>query len=203
MNQQINLYLPEFRKEKDWLSVPAMLVICGAFVVLLAITTGVKYLGTYGIEKDIATRQGELNAAREATNALVDSYGVQTEDPRLAAEIQQLEQNLVGKRTLLEFLDGRYIGNVDGFSEYLADLARFHVSGLSLDSIDLREGGRDVTLRGEVSQAENVPLYLQNLSNGESYEGKVFGALRLNEINSDNSLETRMIFNVATAGGGR
>ena len=203
MNQQINLYLPEFRKQKDWLSVSAMLGICGAFVALLVITTAVKYLGSYSIQNDIATRQVELNAAREATNALVDSYGVQTEDPRLAAEIQQLEQNLVGKRTLLEFLDGRYIGNVEGFSEYLADLARFHVNGLSLSNIDLQDGGRNVTLRGEVNQAENVPLYLQNLSNGESYEGMVFGALKMNEITSENSLDTRMIFDVATAGGGR
>ena len=200
MNQQINLYLPEFRKDKDWLSVSAMLAITGVFLVLLAIASGVKYMGTFSIEDDIATREGELARASEATSALIESYGIQTEDPRLAVEIQQLEQNLVGKRALLEFLDGRYIGNVEGFSEYLADLARFHVSGLSLTRIDLQQGGSNVALRGEVSQAENVPLYLQSLSNGESYEGKVFGALRMSEASPENSIDTRMIFNVATAG---
>ena len=200
MNQQINLYLPEFRKEKDPLAVINMLVIIGVFLGVLALVSAAKMYGVYRLNQDVAAKQGVLQTARNNTNTLVDSYGVQSEDPRLAEEVVQLEENLKGKRALLTFLDGHDIGNTGGFSEFLADLSRFHVEGLRLTAINLREGGKSVVLHGEVNRAENVPMYLQNLRNGESYSGKTFETLRIANESAAGEIDTRMVFDVATTG---
>lgn len=201
MNQQINLYLPEFRKEKDWLTFPNMVLFTSAFLALLVVATAVEYYQSWTLNREIAGKQSDLEAARERTNTLVDSYGVQSENPVLAEEVARLEENLQGKRVLLQFLDGRDLGNTQGFSEYLADLSRYHVPGLQLTSIGLSAGGSNVFLRGEVSRAENVPLYLQNLRNGSSYNGKTFETLKITKLSPDNDLDTRLAFDVVTTGG--
>jgi len=200
MNQQINLYLPAIRKKKDWLSVPNMGLMVGLFVAVLLITSLAKVAGSYGLKSDVEQLQAQVNEAINRSNALVDSYGVQSEDPQLASEVVALEENLNGKKALLSFLDGRDIGNTDGFSEYFADLARYHIKGLRLTSINLRNGGESVFLRGEVSRAENVPLYIQSLRNGDSYSGKNFETLRITNTTGDNELDTTMVFDVATTG---
>lgn len=202
MNQQINLYLPEFRKEKDRLSAVNMLAMLGVLAIGLALATAVKVFGTFQLSREVADKQATLQATREQTNSLVDSYGEQSEDPQLAAEVRQLEENLQGKRALLDFLDGRDIGNTDGFSSYLVDLSRYHVGGLRLTSIDLNNGGDSVLLHGEVNRAENVPLYLQNLSNGASYAGKTFETLKIANTSADDGVDIRMVFDVATTGSG-
>lgn len=201
MKQQINLYLPEFRKKIDRLSVANMVVYTGAFVVVLLAVSGYEFFTSYSLDQEIAAKETVLAQNRTRTNALVDSYGVQSEDQQLAAEVRQLEENLQGKRTLLAFLQGQDIGNTAGFSEYLADLSRFHIDGLRLTSIDLQGGGQNIFLRGEVNRAENVPLYLQNLRNGLSYNGKTFETLRISGTDTANVLDTRMTFDVATTGG--
>jgi len=58
-----------------------------------------------------------------------------------------------------------------------------------------------VFLGGEVSRAENVPLYLQNLRNGESYNGKTFQTLKIANTTAENQLDTIMTFDVATGAG--
>jgi len=203
MNQQINLYLPQFRKKKDWLDFENMVGLTVVFAVLLVIATLIEGYSSYSLQGKVDELEADLSEARNRTNALIDTYGVQSEDSSLASSVQTLQENLAGKKALLNFLDGRDIGNTAGFSEFLADLARYHIDGLRLTSINLRNGGESVFLGGEVSRAENVPLYLQNLRNGESYNGKTFQTLKISNATADNQLDTIMTFDVATGSGQR
>jgi len=203
MNQQINLYLPQFRKKKDWLDFENMVGLTVVFAVLLVIATLIEGYSSYSLQGKVDELEADLSEARNRTNALIDTYGVQSEDSSLASSVQTLQENLAGKKALLNFLDGRDIGNTAGFSEFLADLARYHIDGLRLTSINLRNGGESVFLGGEVSRAENVPLYLQNLRNGESYNGKTFQTLKISNATADNQLDTIMTFDVATGAGQR
>ena len=203
MNQQINLYLPQFRKKKDWLDFENMVGLTVVFAVLLVIATLIEGYSSYSLQGKVNELEADLSEARNRTNALIDTYGVQSEDSSLASSVQTLQENLAGKKALLNFLDGRDIGNTAGFSEFLADLARYHIDGLRLTSINLRNGGESVFLGGEVSRAENVPLYLQNLRNGESYNGKTFQTLKISNATADNQLDTIMTFDVATGAGQR
>ncbi|HEY0961425.1 MAG TPA: hypothetical protein VGE69_03630 [Pseudomonadales bacterium] len=191
--QNINLYLPEFRRRKHWLDAGKMLMLTGAACGLLVLISAIEYWQLARLRADRAVADAQLQQTLDATAALIDEFGVQTEDIALLDNIRELETELQSKQVLLEFLEGRELGNANGFSEHLADLSRYHVQGLSLTQIQLSNGGRSVTLAGEVVKAELVPIYLQNLSKGATYSGTDFERLQI----SDSPLRT---LGVASAG---
>lgn len=200
MIQQVNLYLPEFRKEKDWLVVDNMLRFCVVLVVVLIGISGLEYWGSNSLESELEAKRLEREEAISRTNALIDNFGEQSADQNLAETVRQLEVDLSGKQDLLEFLEGRNLGNTDGFSEYLADLSRYQVPGLRLTAVNLQNGGDAVLLSGEVFRAEYVPLFLQSLSRGQSFLGKSFETLRIEESDGDTEI---LVFDVATTAGGQ
>lgn len=200
MNQQINLYLPEFRQKKDWLDLNNMVSLVGIMVIVLLLVTAVEYWQLSGLEKELMNRQQQRIELTEETERLQESFGVQSEDPQLRAQVNALESELQDKEVLMTFLDGRNIGSTAGFSEYLADLARFHLAGLRLTGINLSGGGNQVVINGEVLNAELVPLYLQNLRRGQSFAGKEFEMLRIRDVETQQNGEAGYkIFNVATS----
>jgi hypothetical protein len=185
MLQNVNLYLPEFRKKQDWLQVTRMLQLAGLLVAVLTLVSAYGYWQTVRLEAELAELEAARVQAVAATNALIDRYGTQTEDSTLLANIRALEDNVQSKEALLEFLDGRELGNSTGLSEYLADLSRFHIRGLSLTDVNLTRGGRSIQISGQVLQTDLVPLYLQNLSRGSSYASTRFETLQIREVQAD------------------
>ena len=169
--QNINLYLPEFRRKKFWLDAEKMLLVAGAALVLLVLVSGVEYWQLAQLRGELAVKEQEQREAALATTALLDEYGVQTEDLQLLDEIRALEAGLQSKQALLQFLEGRELGNAEGFSDHLADLSRYHVQGLSLSQISLTAGGRVVELDGQVLKADLVTVFLQNLGQSRTYAG--------------------------------
>lgn len=182
MMQNINLYLPEFRKKVDWLPLPRMAHIAASSLVLLAAISGLALWQNLRLERQLAALELDKNAAAEATAALLERYGAQTEDPLLLADIRKLEATLQSKEALLRFLGARDSGNSTGFSQHLAELSRFHVQGLSLSSVKLGNGGQSIQLAGQVLRTELVPQYLQNLSKGSSFATTRFETLQIREL---------------------
>jgi len=194
MHQQINLYLPEFRKEKDILNVRFMAQALVVLVLILGGLTAFDYLRISQLDTALANSQTERQAAIERVNALIVQFGDQSEDPALTARVRNLETELTEKRRLVQFMEGRDFGNTRGFSEHLSDLSRYHLSGLRLTNIALSNGGANISLQGEVLRGELVPMYLQSLSQGETFAGKTFQTVRLDSAGSDSSVQ----FSVST-----
>lgn len=103
MNQQINLYLPQFREQKDWLDFENMVGLTVVFAVLLLVATLVEGFSSYLLQGRVDDLEADLSEVRNRTNALIDTYGVQSEDSSLASSVQTLQENLAGKKALIEF----------------------------------------------------------------------------------------------------
>lgn len=181
MKQSVNLYLPEFRKKKDWLTAVHMVQVCGLAMLLMLLVAGWEYWNVQKLNQELQEVEQQRVAAVEATNSLRTSFGSQSPDQDIVEQNRRLEETVNEKQAILEFLRGRDLGNTGGFSEYLADLARYHTEGMSLDAISLTSNGESVSLRGSVLRAELVPIYLQNLSQGESFRGMSFHTLDIAE----------------------
>ncbi len=179
MKQQINLYLPEFRKQPDIFSVAVMGRGLAVLAVVLVLLTAVDYWNTRQLDSRLAVLLAERDAALMRVNSLLEEFGVQGTDPALVQRVQTLESELVEKRRLLQFLEGRDLGNTRGFSVHLSDLSRYHITGLRLTEISLTRGGEAVRLQGQVLRGDLVPLYLQNLSQGQAFRGRTFETLQL------------------------
>lgn len=182
MKQSVNLYLPEFRRKPDWLDATRMLQAMGLVVLLLALTAGWEFWQLFRLDREWQAAETLRVEAVSATATLSASFGTQAPDQSVVEQNVRLEAALKEKNAILGFMDGNDLGNTAGFSSYLADLARYHVQGLSLKTISLSQNGRSVALTGEVEQAELVPLYLQNLSKGASFRGLSFHALQISEL---------------------
>lgn len=197
--QNVNLYLPEFRRKKHWLDAEKMVALTGVALVLLIAASAFDYWQLAQKRAELAETERQQQQARAATTALLEQFGVQTQDASLLARIEEMEANLQSKQTLLQFLEGRQLGNARGFSEHLSDLSRYHVQGLSLSSIKLSEGGASLELAGQMLRAELVPLYLQNLSQGSAFIGKDFEMLNiqdgLNGSGPDATIDGRPVWN--------
>lgn len=181
MKQSVNLYLPEFRKKPEWLDALRMVQLAGVVLLLLAVGSGWEYFQLGRTREALAEAEARRVAAVNATAELRASFGVQAPDQSVLDQNQQLEDALKEKRAILEFMSGKDMGNTRGFSAYLADLARYHVQGLSLKTISLSQNGQSVALTGDVVRAELVPIYLQNLNRGASFRGLSFHALQIAE----------------------
>ncbi len=174
VSQNVNLYLPEFRTKKHWLDAQKTVLVAGAGVALMVIASLVDFWQLTQLRAELADKEQQHQDMTLATVALRDQYGVQTEDPALLEDIETLQEDLQSKQALLTFLEGRDLGNTAGFSEYLADLSRYHVQGLSLTQVKLTSGGTAVELAGEVLRPELVTVFLENLGNGNTYAGMDF-----------------------------
>jgi len=199
VKQQINLYLPEFRQKKDPLNTQNMILVIGLLVAGLALyTAGVLWEG-FQLNSDLADRQQQRDALIAETEQLVTEFGSQSEDPALTKRAMALEEDLANKQLLKRFLDGRNIGSTAGFSEYLADLARYHLGGLRLTEIQLLDGGKQVRLEGEVLSPQLVPEYFQSLRQGKSFAGKEFESLKITESTTEGEALPVKLFTAATS----
>jgi hypothetical protein len=77
------------------------------------------------------------------------------------------------------------MGNSSGFSEYLIGLSRQHADGLSLELIELGEGGRTVELSGWTRTPELVPDYVQRLRQEASFHNTRFGEMSIERSPND------------------
>ena len=199
MTQQINLYLPEFRTKKDVLTFDNMVLGMLAIAAILVVLTGLELWDSYTLGSELDRRRADLANLQSETEQLVRDFGTQSEDPALIQRADLLEEEVNSKRLLQRFLTGRNIGSTDGFSEYLADLARYHLGGLRLTSVMLMNGGSQVELKGEVLSPHLVPQYFQSLRQGQSFAGKEFETIRIADISAADDARQVKQFSVATA----
>jgi hypothetical protein len=202
MKQSVNLYLPEFRRKQEWLDALRMVQATGVLLLLVALGYGWETWQLANANADLVQAEARRNAAVAATAELRASFGVQAPDQSVLDQNQQLEDALKEKRAILEFMRGNDLGNTGGFSEFLADLARYHVQGLSLKEISISRDGKSVTLSGEVARAELVPIYLQNLNRGAAFRGLEFAALQIKEAAAPaagSAQQSLFAFTVSTA----
>ena len=203
MTQQVNLYLPEFRKKEDWLNFTALLQLSATFVVVLCLISVFQYFQAWRLEGKLEAAEARRDAANADVTSLIDRLGSNAPDQTLVSNLARLEEELEEKNLLLGFMENSDLGNTQGFSEYLADLSRYHIDGLQITDLNLSRSGNAVSIGGQVEKADLVPLYLRNLSRGQVYQGKSFETLQIDQKEERNIAgdQTGILnFNVSTTG---
>ena len=168
MRQQVNLYLPEFRPQRDWLSSLRMLQIAAVMLVLMLLLSGTDMLRRWNLEEQLQRLQEDLQIETAATNALEQELARRSGNQNLTRDLATREERLVQARELLSFLRTTNLGNIDGLSEYLKDLSRASFPGMWLTEFRFSAGGEQVYLQGVVEQSAMLPDFIGRLSQGRS-----------------------------------
>jgi len=176
MHQQVNLYQPIFRKQRQVFSARTMAqAVTVVAVALLAIYAyGIWKLA--GLDADVVQLEGREKAFAAQLGRIDPNLGANRR-AEVEQEIKNLNATLLDQQRLIDVLRDQPLGTTGGFSGYLAALGRQHTPELWLDQLAINGATRAVDLGGRSVRAELVPAYLQRLGAEPALAGQRFDRL--------------------------
>ncbi len=195
MSHQINLFNPSFVEKEQVLSARMMLL--GLIPVLLV---GILfYIYSWDqvseLESHVAAAETKLTIERDQMTETTEEFSPQKESALLVDELQQLESKLSKKQVVVDVLNDKELGNLDGYSEYMRAFSRQLIDGLWLTGFTINNTG--MTLSGRLIQADLLPAYLQRLKNEKVMQGKSFSNLQIKVPGSESDTELGASVDVA------
>lgn len=170
MRQQINLYQPIFSEERKPLSALTLAS------VLLALIVG---LGAYAVKSQMAVNalsaQADVLRAQQAEQENLGNESSAAEPLEVVeARVKKLDRLVAERTKALEVLKSGAAGTTIGFAPRLEALARRHVDGLWIDSMQLSGAKGAMTLAGGSYNPDVIPVYLRSLAQDKVLAGTRF-----------------------------
>ena len=184
MNQQINLYLLEFRPETNAFRSRFMLQAASVFVIALVLSYAVAHreISAVGSElKIVALQEAAALDRLQNIRPLITSI---TGERSWSEQLDEVSRTLAERQSLLSLMQGNTLGDTKGFSRHLRALARQQIDGIWLTRIQLSPEGDGTRLEGHAIRAELVPLYVQELT-----AEPAFARQRFNRFQIDNPVD--------------
>jgi hypothetical protein len=173
MYQQINLYQPIFRKQRQIFSAATMLQALAIITVALLGIYGYGLLRVHGLESEVVQLEGRERALTTQLARIDPSLNRGRRD-EVAGELARLNATLLDQQRLIEVLREQPLGLTRGFSPYLSALGRQRTSELWLTAIAVNGGTGAIELAGRSLDAKLVPEYMQRLSGEPALAGQRF-----------------------------
>jgi hypothetical protein len=173
MYQQINLYQPIFRKQRQIFSATTMSRALAIVTVALLAIYGYGVMRVRGLEAAVVQLEGRERALATQL-ARIDPTMNHGRRDEVAGELARLNATLLDQQRLIEVLRDRPLGDTAGFSPYLAALGRQRTSELWLTAIAVNGGTGAIEIAGRSLDAKLVPEYMQRLSGEPALAGQRF-----------------------------
>jgi hypothetical protein len=187
MKQQINLYLPEFRKKKDALSVLVVGQILGCVVAVMILVTSFDAYTQWRLRGELADLGVTLSEETTKTSELDEVLARRSQNNVLTDRLDRSEAQLESSRQIRNFLSQTKLGNVIGFSEHFKDISRASISGLSVSEFSFANGGEEIKLLGKVLDSAMVPRYVSRLENSNSSIRDLLFSSRIYRVDADST----------------
>ncbi|MEO8465898.1 MAG: hypothetical protein ABI640_11205 [Gammaproteobacteria bacterium] len=182
--QQINLYQPIFRKQRQIFSAMTLTQVLGIVAAALLMIYAYGLLQVRGLEGEVVQLEGHEKALT-AQIARVDPGQSQHRRAEVEEELKKLNATVVTQQRLIDVLRERPLGSQSGFSGYLAALGRERTTELWLTQFAINGSTGALELAGRSTRPELVPEYLQRLGREQALTGQRFDALEI-EHDADN-----------------
>ncbi|MDP9109931.1 MAG: PilN domain-containing protein, partial [Pseudomonadota bacterium] len=177
MSQQINLYNPLFRRQKQLFSASNMLL-AG-----LVLAVGVLALYAYAWTVSHRIDQRAQDVAEQNRKAQADlvkataQFGPRQPSKLLQEEVARMEQQSAAREQIVKLMGRGELGNTTGFSPYLLALARQTRAGVWITGLRVVGKASDLAIRGRALQPELVPLFIEQLKKEPILAGQTFSTL--------------------------
>lgn len=178
MSQQINLFNPALRKQKQYFSADAM-----------AKGLGLVLAGMLAISAFAAFQLKQMNKAVDDTGnrlALVQAQldkmggaGPKQKSKALEEQIQQADAEVTALQQAYDTLQKGDFGNTKGYSEYMRAFSRQILDGIWLTGFSIHGAGNEIAIQGRAVQASLVPAYIGRLKHESVMRGKSFEMLEM------------------------
>jgi hypothetical protein len=179
VSQQINLFNPQFLEKKKYFSALAMTQALGLIVLGMAAFYGFAFWQ----ERSLARQTGESGRAYEQQKQQFARFTAELSPEKREAQLDQdlksIEAAIALRQALLREVGTGGSAGPAGYSEYLRAFARQTVQGLWLTSIQIAEGGGQLTMSGRALQADLVPVLIGRLKQESVLRGRPLEALTI------------------------
>jgi flagellin-like hook-associated protein FlgL len=178
MSQNINLFNPAFRKQRQVLTLATAVQLLS--ITLVALFGYHYYLQQQvnGLNAELQTAESLLKSQRGYLERLKGKPTTAKADTQLDVDIARFETELKLARDSMAALKGGAFGNQQGFAEYLRAFSRQSVNGLWLTGFTIAGSG-ELEIRGRVLSPDLVPSYIQRLNKEQVLAGRSFARLEM------------------------
>ena len=191
MYQQINLYQPIFRKQRQIFSAVTMLQAAGVVAIALMTIYLYGFWRLAGLEVEVVQLEGREKAFTAQLDSIDPDLGFERRQ-EVEEELERLNATLLSQQRLIEVLREQPLGSTSGFSANLAALARQHSDGLWLTAIVINGASGAMELAGQSVRAELIPEYLLRLGEEEALSGQLFDRLEIDRTDQRSEVVFRV-----------
>jgi hypothetical protein len=179
VSQQINLFNPLFLKQKKYFSALTMTQALGLLVLGLAAFYGFAFWQNLSLARQTAESERAYEQQKRQFVKVTAELTPQKRDTQLDQDLRNTEAAIASRQALLGELQTGVMADSAGYSEYLRAFARQTVHGLWLTSIQIAEGGAQLSMSGRALEADLVPVLIGRLKQESVLRGRPLEALAI------------------------
>ncbi|HEY6898311.1 MAG TPA: PilN domain-containing protein [Rhodocyclaceae bacterium] len=184
MSQQINLYNPALRRQRELLSAASVAVTALLLSTVVFAWGSAVRAGLGARQAEAAALAPQAKAAQEQMTILAKSLGERKPDPALQRQLAEAEEILSLRARARDALSRSAGPGAPSFAEYLRGLARRIPKGVWLTGFTANEGD-GLEIRGRMTDPALIPEYIQRLNEEPVFRGQSFAALRMARPETD------------------
>jgi len=181
--QQVNLYLPELRPKREWLTAVSLVFLLLGFCGLMTLSVLANYHQLYQYKQDVVMleTQKDISSARLADiKQRLPSDVVVTLDEKVA----NLRDRITIKTKLKEAIGAKILGDRSGYSSRFNAMAKNISSDVAISRFKFSAGVDHIELSGESRKADQVAAMVSVLKSSPSFSGTSFGRLTMQDQTS-------------------
>ena len=179
MSQQINLYNPQFLKQKKYFSAVTMTQALGLLVLGMAVFYGFASWQDRNLQRQTSESTSAYEQQKQLFAKVAAELSPEKREAQLDRDLKSTEAGIAERQALLREIQAGVTGESAGYSEYLRAFARQTVEGLWLTSIQITEGASQLTMSGRALQADRVPVLIARLKRETLLRGRPLEALAI------------------------
>lgn len=178
--QQVNLYVPELRPKKEWLTATTLIYLTGGLCFLLAVSVVLNMNQLKRFEEKVIALE---NQRAFSERRLTEIKGRSPKDVanKLDAEIDLLRGRIKQRIQISELIGSQNLGNELGYAERFNALARSTPNSISITQFAFDDGEKSVHLRGLTKAPEDIASFIASVGSTQSYASAKFGALSVTD----------------------
>ena len=202
MSQQINLFNPQFLKQKKYFSAVTMTQALGLLVLGMAAFYGFAFWQDGSLARRTAESGRAYEQQKQQFAKLAAELSPEKREAQLDRDLKRTEAAIASRRALLRELQAGAGGDSTGYSEYLRAFARQTVPGLWLTGITIADGAARLTMNGRALEADLVPVLIGRLKREPVLRGRPLEALAITRSSAAGKEAARTIvdFTVSSPG---
>jgi len=182
VSQQINLFNPQLLKQKKYFSAQTMTQALGLVVLGMAAFYGFASWQDRSLARHTADSTREYEQQKQQFARVTAELSPEKRETQLDQDLKSIQAAITSRQALLRELQAGVMGDSAGYSEYLRAFARQTVQGLWLTSIQIAEGGTQLTMSGRALQADLVPVLIGRLRQESVLRGRPLDGLAITRI---------------------